>query len=117
MIPESMRDVADAIGEEATVGLLFAYAGGRLYVPNAENLFESHPLVLAVGPEAAEALARRIGGQYLDVPRGHRNEARNREIMRRWRAGRAPEQIALDYGISWRQVYRIIEACTEQAAT
>lgn len=57
--PVEIADVAAAIGVEATLKLLEAYAGCRVHIPATVN--QGSPLAREIGLEAAQALARLRG--------------------------------------------------------
>lgn len=64
--PAEIKEIADAIGAEATLRLLEAYAGIRIYIPATVN--QASPLARDIGLEAAQALARLRGPDDWKVP-------------------------------------------------
>jgi DNA-binding NarL/FixJ family response regulator len=54
------------IGESALIALAEAFGGTRLYVP--ATLDDSHRIVRAIGPDAAQALCRQFGPATIRVP-------------------------------------------------
>ena len=75
-LPHSLAEIIDAIGIGATLKLVEAFGGIRVYVPSADTLRSSqhlardgHPLARAIGVEAACKLAQLRAGEFLELPR------------------------------------------------
>lgn len=97
--PAELAFLTDAIGAEATLALIEAFAGTRVYVPSRAST--RSPVVKAIGREAAAALAAVHGGCYIVPP-----------AAKRWRAhayrarGWPFAKIALRLGLCERTVQR-----------
>ncbi len=65
-VPAGLREIKDAIGVWGTVSLTAQHGGRPLYVPR--SITPTHPLGELLGPESAQKLARRFGGDRIDVP-------------------------------------------------
>lgn len=108
-LPASARDLAGLIGLPATLRLVEGWGGVmRLYVP--KDLAADHELARALGLEAARALVGVYGGDYLpSVPRcaDALRQARNRALLRRRAEGASPAVLALEFGLTERQVWNI----------
>ncbi|MFG1466789.1 sigma factor-like helix-turn-helix DNA-binding protein [Xanthobacter sp. DSM 24535] len=87
------------LGDDATLALIQAHAGTRMYVPQLER---TH-LVALMGEVATDALVKKLGSNYLKVP-----------IAREWRVlayraqGRSYAEIARLCGCSEGNVWRIL---------
>lgn len=64
--PAELAHLSDVIGADATLRLIEAYGGTRLYIPKEPA--EDTLLAQVVGLRAAWAMARPFGGDYLRVP-------------------------------------------------
>lgn len=109
-LPKSLRDVAELIGPQAALKLVEHFGGATaVYVPY--QIESDHQLAVALGLPAARKLAAYYGGDNLrNIPRcalGLRR-IRNAEIRRCHRAGRPASKLALEFGLTERQVWTII---------
>ena len=104
----ALRDeLLELIGPEALRELSAARGGRRLYVPRSVR--SGHWLAGALGPEVAERLAFQYGGCRIDIPElGVRRADRNEEIRRCHAAGASMADVAGRFGLSERQVRRIL---------
>ena len=102
-------DIQQAIGPTAVAGLVAAFGGGRLYVP--EVLAPGSEIEKAIGAQAAAALSRVGGGTRLSIPRVVPTRLRT-ERDAQVRAQRAQNwtvpEIASHHGITERTVYLIL---------
>ena len=100
-VPHEIRWLSDIIGAEATLALIEAHGGTRLYMPKRSA--GSTPEA-AIGPEAAAKLAESHGGETLRIP-----------IAREWRVrcyramGMSYTQIAKKTGLHDGSVHRILQ--------
>ena len=104
----ALRDELEAlIGSEGLRRLAERRGGRRLYVPCSVRA--GHWLAGALGPEAAERLAFRYGGCRIAIPElGLSRANRNEEIRRCHAAGAGAADVADRFGLSERQVWRIL---------
>jgi hypothetical protein len=68
--PAELAFLTEAIGAEATLALIEARAGTRVYVPC--RIDPGCPLAKMIGQDAALALAAQHGGCYIAVPSAKR---------------------------------------------
>lgn len=67
-LPEALRLAAEAGGIEAAVGLARALGGKTVHIPLRAGA--AHPLVVAGGRKAADAIMRQFGGEKMQFPKG-----------------------------------------------
>ncbi|MEX2524478.1 MAG: Mor transcription activator family protein [Gammaproteobacteria bacterium] len=108
LLPDSLKPIADLIGLPATISLVESYGGVRIYIPRSPG--EDHPLVQRIGLEAAESLARIYDGEPVELPMASAalRDARDRELLRRADEGCSINALAQEFGLSRRQVFRIL---------
>lgn len=108
--PAELAFLTDVIGAEATLALIEAFAGTRVYVPSRVRVHG--PLAKAVGQEAAAALADVHGGCYIVPP-----------AAKRWRTsvyrerGLSYAKIALRIGVSEHTVWRYLASAVGTRAS
>lgn len=107
-LPQSLVDVAEVIGLPATLALVEAAGGVRIYVP--ERLSDDHRLIEWLGREAAALLSASFAMEELVVPRCAEalRRVRNRQIRHERDQGARPAELALRYRLTERQVYTIL---------
>lgn len=106
-LPDSLADVVEIIGIEATLSLVEKLGGTRVYIP--DGMSPSHHLVRLVGHKAAYALANAMPGETVDLPRcvNAVRAARDAQI-RAERDSSTVRNLALKYGLTERQIYSIL---------
>ncbi len=94
----------------ATLKLIECFGGSRVYVPRLEQITEDHAIARAIGMAAARAVSRIWVNEQWEVPRATRAKrlARDRAIRREPRTI-SVAKLALKYGLTERQVYKIRE--------
>lgn len=102
-----LTDIVRAIGEEAAVSFVSRFGGTRISVPGTADA--CHPIAAAIGFENMAALIRFFGCGQLDVPRATRQIicANHNEIREKHASGHSANQLAREYGYTWRHIYRI----------
>lgn len=110
LLPESMADLVDIIGLPAVLKLMEAFGGTEFWVP--EKLHHQHPLVDAIGAEAAQTLCEYMARERIKVPRGVgiTRGVRNQAIRRERHEGAKLAELALRYRLTDRQVLNILNA-------
>ena len=103
-------DVCGLIGFSATVRLIEWYGGRHVYVPEVPS--DDHPLALLLGATALRALSRDFGSSMIWVPKDVSGKRRQgirtkKNVARLLNRGCIVEQVALELGLSARQVQRI----------
>lgn len=68
------QELLKLIGEPALIRLAEAFGGTRLYVPS--SMPADHPIVAAIGTEAASVLAERMAPDVIMVPLAREPRAR-----------------------------------------
>ena len=94
------------LGDESAQALGERYGGTYLSVPR--HYRADHPLVLLLGADAATRLIDRYGGLRVYIATSAARDRRNDELRRGHQAGASVAVLAREYGMSERQVWRII---------
>jgi len=99
--------IRELVGPVVAQRLMERYGGGRVCVPKICN--DNHPLVELLGREAAAKLVQRFGGTKIHIAMGHSELRRDRNdrIRSDWEAGKTVPQLAREYLMSERQIWRI----------
>lgn len=108
-LPSILQDMAELIGLPATLKLVEAYGGVRLYIP--KRFDPDHPLVKLVGHAHAAKLCESYGGElHFDIPRAVAATRAARDArMRNDRAlGATHRELALRYVLTERQIRNIL---------
>jgi hypothetical protein len=118
-LPESLHDVVELIGLAATLKLVEHYGGLiALYVPR--EIEPGHHLARNLGLAPARKLASRYGTDTLrNIPRCEEGLRRIRNAEIKARRGEGAARLALEYGLTERQIWTILgedEADARQAA-
>lgn len=108
-----LRELADLLGLPATLQLVRYYGGVDLYLP--KNLPSNHDLVLILGVEAARRLIDHYGHGVLRLPlaRTAMLRARDRLIIDGYTRGKTARGLAMEHGISERQVRAVLARTPE----
>lgn len=101
-------ELVELIGEAAFVRLAEAFGGTRLYVP--AKMAADHPIVAAVGKDAAILMVERLAPDVIKVPLAR--EVRARHYRAR---GLSNARIASALGITERGVERLFERLPREA--
>jgi hypothetical protein len=65
-LPETIRPVADLVGDGPMLALLEAHGGTRLYIP--DRVTNASPLAQLLGLKPAQRLARAYGRDTITIP-------------------------------------------------
>lgn len=105
-LPATAAELAEVIGLAALTALVECRGGTVLHVPQPHYLRDDHPLVLALGWNAARTLADHYQRERIDVPRCVEavRAARDAEIHRLTEEGWSARQLALRYGLTERAI-------------
>ena len=108
LLPESLTDMVEALGLSATLQIVKAHGGTRLFVPKRAHA--QHHLANLLGMEQARMLSQHFGGESLTIPRmaNAMRTRRNREIVRRYDGGESVRVLAHAYHLTDRQIYTIL---------
>lgn len=107
-LPESLRDIAEALGLRVALAFAAAFGGTELRIPKRLPP-PDHPLMRALGPEDCAALCRYMADQVVYVPHC-RVEGRRRAVVQLLSQGATQAQVARRTGLSARHVRRIAAA-------
>lgn len=108
-LPASLKEMVDVIGLQATLKLVEARGGVRLYVPF--EIKPEHWISRLIGFEQAVKLARYYGGQDpFFIPRALDAviAVRNREIRQKYSMGKTQAELAREYSLTERWVREIV---------
>lgn len=109
-LPRLLREIAEVVGLPATIQLVARYGGTTIVVPSTTQ--NNNQLAQMLGPDAAAKLVRRYAGTKLYISKTNHapRKARDIEIYQRHKHGLAVvSQLAREYGLSDRMVWRIIK--------
>lgn len=112
-LPQVIQALRDALGWSVTLQLVEVFGGTMLYVPSAYS--PDLALVRLIGPASAVTLIEVFRGEPLDIPRmlGPARAMRDREIVRKYRAGYTVRQLAREYHLTWRWIFEILRRAGE----
>lgn len=108
-LPRILQDLAEIIGLAATLRLVEAYGGVRLYVP--KRFDPDHPIVKLIGHAPAVLLVEAYGGEaHFDIPRAiaATRAVRDNGIRRDRDFGASHRELALRNGLTERQIRNIL---------
>lgn len=107
-LPGSLSEIKEVIGLDATINLVRAFGGTRIYVP--AKMGPGHKLIAALGEEASTALSKRFKGEEIAVPRAAKalKAVRDREMCILYDTGTSVPNLAKKFQLTERQVYTIL---------
>lgn len=109
-LPRLLREISEVIGLHATIQLVARYGGTTINVPFTTR--NNYRLAQILEPETIAKLIRRYAGTRLYIPKtcNSPRTARDIEIYQRYKQGLTNvNQIAREYGLSDRHVWKIIK--------
>lgn len=101
-LPQLLTVAAKKGGIDAVKGLVKAFGGRRMSIPKKAG--DNHPLVVAGGRPAADAIMRIWGGIQVEFPKGKR--ALTRLVVEEM-PGATSNEIAAALGVCYRQGQRV----------
>ena len=110
-MPPLLQDFVRLIGLQATMSLVGALGGCRLYVPTAARATPSHSLAAIIGFENLLKLADEYGGQsHFQLPKADRalKAVRNAQIAQAYAKAQTARELAQAFGLTEGQVVRIV---------
>jgi len=111
-VPPSLDEAEAAIGTALTIKLIDAFGGTTIHLPVNKHCDEKHPIAKVIGKDGLKALVNHfIGGRYLYIPRcaAGKRLKRDQDIVLRYNAGESVAKLALEYGMSDRNVWDILK--------
>lgn len=114
-LPESLHQVVELIGLSPTLKLVEHYGGLiALYVPR--EIDPDHHLARNLGLASARKLAGHYGSDYLrNIPRCANGLRRIRDSEIRSRRKETAARLALEFGLTERQVWTILSEVDDDA--
>lgn len=110
-LPDSMQELAEVVGLEATLMLVRHFGGIRVYIPQDAA---GHSLADVLGEDALAALVGVYGGDRIEVPKGAKliRDAviRQRHYGTDGTDGESAMALARAFFLTERQVRRILAA-------
>ena len=105
-LPKSIQELAATLGLDATLAIVEARGGIRLYVPRGWR--SDHWLVPLIGPDALRQLVAHWGGEEIDIPRCEASlrAARERQIGTELQ-GDSVARVARRYGYTERGIRKL----------
>ena len=101
-LPRLLAIAGKVGGITAVRGLAKAFGGRRTSIPKKAG--DNHPLVIAAGRKAADAIMREYGGEDVQFPKGKR--ALTRLVLLEL-TGKSTNQVAMALGVTYRQALRL----------
>ncbi len=109
-LPERLADLVRLIGWDGARKLTKAFGGVRLYVPTTFR--DDHPIVQAIGIEAAQKLSSEFAGErgpVLPKSDAFMRRVRNADIRERRAKGESVRKLALEFDLTEVMIYNICE--------
>jgi len=106
LLPPTIQEIVDIVGLEAALKVVNAYGGTRVWFPEVPA--PDHHLVKILG-DAAYVLCQRFALNWLTIPTCARalRAVRDAAIVEALRQGRTYDEVAREFGLTWRQVANI----------
>jgi Mor family transcriptional regulator len=106
--PDSVKEIAEFIGDEAALNLFVRFAGRHLNVP--KRAITGHVIEDTIGRDAFVRLAHAFGGSLLRFPGGHKLliTQRNHAIVKDFLQGMKQCDLATKYALTDRQINTIV---------
>jgi len=109
-LPPTAQEIARLIGREATLLIAIKATNRCIYVPKGDA--SGHWIARLIGPERFAVMQREFGGMQLtiakcsDIARAERDN----EIRKRFKDGKTIAWLALEYGLTTRRIWSIVDA-------
>ena len=118
MLPPLLQDFERLIGLQATLALVQAYGGLRIYIPTPARAQPDHPIAKIIGHANLLALAEVYGAEsHFQLPKAHHAlvALRNSRIAKAYLTAKTALELAAEYGLTERHVERIVAAADIKA--
>ncbi len=113
LLPPLLQDFERIIGLAATLDLVRAYGGLRIYIPTPARVRPDHPIAKIIGVDALMALAEVYGAEdHFPLPKAERAilAVRNARIARAYETHKTARELAAEHLLTERQIERILAA-------
>lgn len=112
LLPALLQDFVRLIGLTATIAIVQAYGGVRLYVP--KQAVPDHPLTKLIGLENLNALCVAVGGEeHFTIPKAEAALRHLRDQKIRSEHGpKSVRQLAREHGLTERMISYIVGSGT-----
>lgn len=104
LLPESVIEIINLIGEQETCLLIKCFSGRAVFFPkNAKNPY-------AISPSSWSVLCKRFGGSLVFIPRCYKTllHVRNKRIQADRRNGLSIAELTGKYTLTDRQIFTIL---------
>ena len=118
LLPPLLQDFERIIGLAATLDLVRAYGGLRIYIPTPARVRPDHPIAKIIGVDALMALAEVYGAEdHFPLPKAERAilAVRNARIARAYETHKTARELAAEHRMTERQIERILAAAGVKA--
>ncbi|MCD6663470.1 MAG: hypothetical protein LT082_08730 [Comamonas sp.] len=113
LLPPLLQDFVRLIGLTATLDLVHAYGGLRIYIPTPARVRQDHPIAKLIGADRLAALAEVYGAEaHFPLPKAERAllAVRNARIVQAYTTHKTARELAAEYQLTERQIERIVAA-------
>ena len=106
--PQSTQELALILDPAALTTLIENRGGTRVFIPKRMNT--QHRLADLLGIDQARKLSSHFGGETLGIARGvaAKRAVRNQIIIQRYGEGERVPDLAMEFGLTERMVYTIL---------
>ena len=113
LLPPLLQDFVRLIGLTATLDLVHAYGGLRIYIPTPARVRPDHPIAKLIGTDRLAALAEVYGAEaHFPLPKAERAllAVRNARIAHDYATRKTARDLAAEHRLTERQIERIVAA-------
>ena len=113
LLPPLLQDFERLIGITATLDLVRAYGGLRIYIPTPARVQPDHPFAKIIGVERLMALAEVYGSEaHFSLPKAEQAilAVRNARIVHAYANHKTARELAAEHHLTERQIERIVAA-------
>jgi hypothetical protein len=113
LLPPLLQDFERIIGLAATLDLVHAYGGLRIFIPTPARVRPDHPFAQIIGVDRLVALAEVYGAnEHFPLPKAERAllAVRNARIVQAYATHKTARELAAEYHLTERQIERIVAA-------
>lgn len=111
LLPPLLQDFERLIGLKATMDLVRAHGGLRIYIPSPARVHPDHPIARLIGEPNLRRLAEVYGSEaHFPLPKAVQAllAVRNARIAREYATCKTARELAAEHGLTERQIERIV---------